>query len=88
MAALGLFAMVGLSLVAESRGYSLVAVCKLLIGDFSFCRGQALNARASVTEAHRLSCSTVCGILPDQGANLCLLHWQADSYLLRHQGSP
>ena len=74
MAALGLFAMVGLSLVAESRGYSLVAVCRLLIGDFSCCRGQALNARASVTEAHRISCFAVGGILPDQGANLWLLH--------------
>ena len=26
--------------------------------------------------------------LPDQGANPCLLHWQADSQPLRHQGSP
>ena len=29
-----------------------------------------------------------CGIFPDQGLNLCPLHWQADSYPLRHQGSP
>ena len=57
-------------------------------GDFSCSRGQALNASASVTEAHRLSCSAVCGILPDQGANLCLLRWQADSYPLFHLGSP
>ena len=27
-------------------------------------------------------------ILPDQGLNLCLLHWQADSLPLSHQGSP
>ena len=26
-----------------------------------------------------LSCSRACGIIPDQGSNLCLLHWQADS---------
>ena len=26
--------------------------------------------------------------LPNQGSNLCLLHWQADSLLLSHQGSP
>ena len=34
------------------------------------------------------SCSTACGILPDQGSNPCALHWQADSQPLRHQGSP
>ena len=27
----------------------------------------------------RLSCSMACGILPDQGLNPCLPHWQADS---------
>ena len=29
-----------------------------------------------------------CGIFPDQGSNPCLLHWQADSLPLSHQGSP
>ena len=38
--------------------------------------------------AHGLNCSAACGIFPDQGANLCPLHWQADSQPLRHQGSP
>ena len=38
--------------------------------------------------AHGLSCSEACGIFPDQGSNLCPLHWQADSQPLRHQGSP
>ena len=28
-----------------------------------------------------------CGIFSDQGLNLCLLHWQAHSPLLGHQGS-
>ena len=28
------------------------------------------------------------GIFPDQGPNPCPLHWQADSQLLRHHGSP
>ena len=28
------------------------------------------------------------GIFPTQGLNLCLLHWQADSLPLSHQGSP
>ena len=38
--------------------------------------------------AHRLGCPVVCGILLDQGSNLCLLHWQADSLPLSRQGSP
>ena len=38
--------------------------------------------------AHGLSCSVACGIFPEQGSNLCLLHRQADSLLLSHQGSP
>ena len=29
-----------------------------------------------------------CGIFPDQGSNLHLLHWQAYSLLLSHQGTP
>ena len=55
---------------------------------------------ASVVAAHRLqsiglvivaqglSCSDACGIFPDQGLNPCPLHYQANSYLLYHQGSP
>ena len=35
-----------------------------------------------------LSCSVACGIFPDQGWNLCLLHWQADCLPLSHQGRP
>ena len=35
-----------------------------------------------------LSCTVECGIFPDQGLNLCLLHWQMDSYVLYHQGGP
>ena len=46
---------------------------------FSCYGAQALGAQASVVAAHRLSCSTACGILLDQGSNLCLLHWPADS---------
>ena len=33
----------------------------------------------SAVVALGLSCSEARGILPDQGMNLCLLHWQADS---------
>ena len=42
----------------------------------------------SVIVAHGPSCSTACGILPDQGSNPCPLHWQADSQPLCHQRSP
>ena len=31
----------------------------------------------------RLSCIVACGIFQPQGSNLCLLHWQLDSLLLR-----
>ena len=67
---------------------------------FSCCGAQALGAWASVVVArglysagsvvvaHGLSCSTACGIFPDQGSNPCPLLWQVDSQLLRHQGSP
>ena len=34
-----------------------------------------------------LSCSTACGIFPDQESNLCFLHWQTDSLpLSQHRG--
>ena len=33
-----------------------------------------------------LSCSTACGISPDQGSNPLLLPWQVDSLPLSHQG--
>ena len=56
-------------------------------GGFSCCGARALGAQASVVVAHGLSYSA-CGIFPDQGSNLCSLHWQADSCPLRHQGSP
>ena len=36
---------------------------------------------------HRLNSSVACGSFLDQGSNWCLLHWQADSLPLSHQGS-
>ena len=38
--------------------------------------------------AHGLSYFSACGIFPDHGLNPCLLHWQAESLPLSHQGSP
>ena len=42
----------------------------------------------SIAVAHGLSCSMACGIFLAQGLNPCLLHWQAASLPLSHQGSP
>ena len=56
-------------------------------------RGSAAVARwlqstDSVVAAHRFSCFVACGIFPEWGSRLHLLHWQADSSPLVHQGSP
>ena len=46
-----------------------------------------MGPRAMDSEAvvHQLICSMAYGIFPDQGLNPYPLHWQADSYPLRHQ---
>ena len=59
LAALGLSCYTGFSLVAVSRGYSLVAALRLLIvvashcGGFSCCEAWALGTQASVVVAPR-----------------------------------
>ena len=50
--------------------------------------GPGLESIGSVAVVHRLSCSEACGIFPDRGSNLCLLHWQIDSLPLSHWGRP
>ena len=45
----------------------------------SVVMAHGLQSSGSVVVVHGLSCSTACGIIPDQGLNLCPLHWQADS---------
>ena len=65
-------------------------------GAFSYCRAQAcawaqhLWLPASRAQAQQLWHTSLVAprILLDQGPNLCLLHWQADSLLLSHPGSP
>ena len=47
---------------------------------------QGSGAQAQELTAHRLSCFEACRIFMDQGSNLCLLSWQADSLPLSHQG--
>ena len=46
-----------------------------------------LWSAGSLVMAHGLSCSTECAIFSDQGQNVRLLHWKADSLPLSHQGS-
>jgi len=76
------------SLVAVSRGYPLFLVHRLQCVWASAVAAPRLQGKGSVVVAHGLSCSAVCGIFPDQGLNLCLLHWQAESLPLSHQGGP
>ena len=47
-----------------------------------------LQSTGSVVVMHGLSCSAAYRVLPDQGSNPCLLHWQADSLPLSHQENP
>ena len=49
---------------------------------FGSCGSQALKHRCNVMVC-RLSCYEACEIFPDQGSNLCSLHWKADSLPLR-----
>ena len=51
-------------------------------------RGSQVLGHSSAVVGHGLSCSTARGIFLDQGLNLCLLRWQADSSPLSHQGNP
>ena len=46
----------------------------------------AVDHAGSAVVAFGLNCSAACWILPDQGSNQNLLHWQADSLPLSQQG--
>ena len=72
----------GLSLVAESRGYSLVTAYRRLSAVASLVKQQLQGMWASVVAAHGLRGHTARGIFLDQGLNLCpclgrriLNHW-------------
>ena len=65
-------------------GFSLVVVRGLLIATASPVVEQGLKGTGSIVVVHGFNCSTTCGILPDQGLNLCLLHWQVDSLPMSH----
>ena len=84
LAAPGRLAVLGLLIAVTSS----VAECGLWGTPASVVVAHGLQSTGSVVVAHRLSCSTVCGIFLDQGSNPCLLHGQMDSYPPYHQGSP
>ena len=48
---------------------------------FSCYRAWALEHRLQLV-AHGLSCPAACGFFPDQGWNLCPLHWEVGSWPL------
>ena len=78
----------GLSLVVASGGHSSSRCMGLSLSRPLSLRSTGSRRAGSVVVAHGPSWSAACGIFPDQGSNLCPLHWQADSQPLRHQGSP
>ena len=77
----------GLSLVVASGGHSSSRCAGLSSSRPLLLRSTGSRRAGSVVVAHGPCCSAACGILPEQGSNPCALHWQADSQLLRHQGS-
>ena len=69
------------SRASHRSGPSCNGVLALGHAGFSSCsaRGSVavvpgLSSRGSIVVAQRLCCSAACGIFPDQGWNLCLLH--------------
>ena len=78
----------GLSPVVASGGHSSSRCAGLSLSRPLPLWSTGSRRAGSVVVAHGPSRSTACGIFPDQGSNLCPLHWQADSQPLRHQGSP
>ena len=55
---------------------------------FNGCSSWALEHRPNSCSTRAEFCSATYGIFPDQGSNLCVLHWQANSLPLSHQGRP
>ena len=78
----------GLSLVVASGGHSSSQCAGLSLSQPLWLQSTGSRRAGSAIVAHGPSRSAPCGIFPDQGSNLCPLHWQADSQPLRHQGSP
>ena len=63
--------------------YLFLAALGLHCSVVSCCGAWAVGTWASVVVMHRLSCSAVCGIFPDQKLNPCPLHWQVNHLITR-----
>ena len=70
---------------SHSSGFFCCGARALVCPGFSSC---GTWSPASMVLVQPLRCPTACGIFPDQGSNLCLLHREVGSYPLSHQGSP
>ena len=68
------FSVRGLSLVAASGGQSSSRCAGLSLSWPLLLRSTGSRRAGSVVVAHGPSCSTACGIFPDQGLNPCPLH--------------
>ena len=69
-------------LIVASGGDSLVVGRRLLtaVASLTVEHGPwGMQASVAAALGSGLSCSVACGIFPDQGSNLSLLHWQVDS---------
>ena len=74
VAALGLIAARGLSLVMANGATLSYCVQASRCDCFSCCRAQVLGTWASVVVVHRFGCPMPCGFFPDQGWNQCPLN--------------
>ena len=66
------------------QGLLFVPARELLTVAASPVAEHGLQGTDSMVVAHRLNCPEARGILPDEGSNSCLLHWQAASLPLSH----
>ena len=82
-----LFFIFALGLHCGKQATLLAVVNRLLTASLVAEQGLS-SAWVSVAMIHELSCPMVCGISPNQGSNLCPLHWEEDSLPLDHQGYP
>ena len=88
LAAVGLTAVLELSLIATSGGYSLASVLGLLTAVVSLVAKHRLYRAGSVVVVYTGLVALPHWNHPGPGVNQCPLHWQAASQPLDHQGNP
>ena len=65
--------------VRARPGFCGQGLCSVALSGLLSLWSTGSRHRGSVVVAHGLSCPMVCRIFPNQGMNLCPLHWQVDS---------